>query len=153
MLVKHNNTYVFNLYSQYIMKNAGLEEIESRIKISWWNINTFRYADDTIYQLKVVSSAYLKLLIFHQALIKDLFLKKWKYRMNKLDSSLKRSKPKDYSISPDVSPIQIIRKESEIITGLNFIRILTITNVLKRCLLLGRKTMPYRERITKLHWQ
>ena len=29
------------------MRNAGLEETQTGIKISWWNINNLRYADDT----------------------------------------------------------------------------------------------------------
>ena len=39
--------YSFNLYPEYIMKNAGLEEAQAGIKIARRNINTLRYADDT----------------------------------------------------------------------------------------------------------
>ena len=38
---------LFNLYSEYIMRNAGLEEAQARIKIAGRNINNLRYADDT----------------------------------------------------------------------------------------------------------
>ena len=38
---------LFNLYAEYIMGNAGLEETQAGIKISGRNINNFRYADDT----------------------------------------------------------------------------------------------------------
>src|SRR5574340_633154 len=38
---------LFNLYAEYIMRNAGLEEAQARIKISGRNINNLRYADDT----------------------------------------------------------------------------------------------------------
>ena len=38
---------LFNLYAEYIMRNAGLEEAQARIKISGRDINNFRYADDT----------------------------------------------------------------------------------------------------------
>ena len=38
---------LFNLYAEYIMKNAGLEEAQSGIKIARRNINNLRYADDT----------------------------------------------------------------------------------------------------------
>ena len=38
---------LFNLYAEYIMKNAGLEEAQAGIKISGRNINNLRYADDT----------------------------------------------------------------------------------------------------------
>ena len=38
---------LFNLYAEYIMRNAGLEEAQAGIKIAGRNINNFRYADDT----------------------------------------------------------------------------------------------------------
>ena len=38
---------LFNLYVEYIMKNAGLEEAQARIKIAGRNINNLGYADDT----------------------------------------------------------------------------------------------------------
>ena len=37
----------FNLYVEYIMRNAGLEETQARIKISGRNINNLRYVDDS----------------------------------------------------------------------------------------------------------
>ena len=37
----------FNLYSEYIMQNAGLDEAQAGIKIVWRNINNLRYADGT----------------------------------------------------------------------------------------------------------
>ena len=39
---------LFNLYAEYIMRNAGLEETQVGIKIAGRNINNLRYADDTI---------------------------------------------------------------------------------------------------------
>ena len=39
--------YLFNLYAQYIMRNAGLEEAQAGIKIARRNISKLRYADDT----------------------------------------------------------------------------------------------------------
>ena len=39
---------LFNLYAEYIMRNAGLEETQAGIKIAGRNINNLRYADDTI---------------------------------------------------------------------------------------------------------
>ena len=38
---------LFNLYAEYIMKNAGLHEAQAGIKIAGRNINNLRYADDT----------------------------------------------------------------------------------------------------------
>ena len=37
---------LFNLYAEYIMRNAGLEEAQAGIKIAGRNINNLRYADD-----------------------------------------------------------------------------------------------------------
>ena len=38
---------LFNLYAQYVMRSAGLEEAQAGIKIAGRNINNLRYADDT----------------------------------------------------------------------------------------------------------
>jgi len=38
---------LFNLYAEYIMQNAGLDEAQAEIKIARRNINNLRYADDT----------------------------------------------------------------------------------------------------------
>ena len=40
--------YLFNFYAEYIMQNAGLDEVQAGIKISRRNINNLRYADDTM---------------------------------------------------------------------------------------------------------
>ena len=50
-----------NLYAEYIMRNAGLEEAQAGIKIAGRNINNFRYADDTT--LKAESEEELKSLL------------------------------------------------------------------------------------------
>ena len=44
---------LFNLYAEYIMRNAGLEEAQAGIKIAGTNINNLRYADDTNLTQKV----------------------------------------------------------------------------------------------------
>ena len=38
---------LFNLYSEYIVPNVGLDEAQAGIKIAWRNISNHRYADDT----------------------------------------------------------------------------------------------------------
>ena len=38
---------LFNFYAEYIMRNAGLEEVQAGIKIARRNNNNLRYADDT----------------------------------------------------------------------------------------------------------
>ena len=43
---------LFNLYAEYIMRNAGLDEAQAGIKIAGRNINNFRYTDDTTLKQK-----------------------------------------------------------------------------------------------------
>ena len=52
---------LFNLYAEYIMRKAGLDEAQAGIKISERNINNLRYADDTT--LKAESEEELKSLL------------------------------------------------------------------------------------------
>ena len=52
---------LFNLYAEYIMRNAGLEEAQAGIKIACRNINNLRYADDTT--LMIESKEELKSLL------------------------------------------------------------------------------------------
>ena len=44
---------LFNLYAEYIIRNAGLEETQAGIKIAGRNINKLRYADDTILMIEI----------------------------------------------------------------------------------------------------
>ena len=52
---------LFNLYAEYITRNAGLEETQAGIKIPGRNFNNLRYADDTT--LKAESEEELKSLL------------------------------------------------------------------------------------------
>ena len=52
---------LFNLYTEYIMQNAGLDEAQDGIRIAGRNINNLRYADDTT--LMVESKEELKNLL------------------------------------------------------------------------------------------
>ena len=45
--------FLFNLYAEYIMRNAGLDDAQAGIKISGRNIKNLRYADDTPFWQKV----------------------------------------------------------------------------------------------------
>jgi len=40
---------LFNLYAEYVMRNAGLDEAQAGIKIAGRNLNNLRYADDTTF--------------------------------------------------------------------------------------------------------
>ena len=62
---------LFNLYAEYIMRNAGLEEAQAGIKIARRNINNLSYADDTT--LMAESKEELKISWW-----------KWKWRVKKL---------------------------------------------------------------------
>ena len=62
---------LFNLYAEYIMWNAGLDEAQAGIKIAGRNINNLRYADDTTFMAE--SKEELKNLLM-----------KWKGRIKKL---------------------------------------------------------------------
>ena len=62
---------LFNLYVEYIMRNAGLEEAQAEIKIAGRNIKNLRYTDDTT--LMAESDEELKSLLM-----------KWKRRVKKL---------------------------------------------------------------------
>ena len=50
---------VFNLYAEYIMRNAGLEEAQAGIKIARRNMNNLRYADD----ITLMAESDMKLLL------------------------------------------------------------------------------------------
>ena len=52
---------LFNFYAEYIMQNAGLDEVQAGIKIAERNINNLKYADDTT--LMVESEEELKSLL------------------------------------------------------------------------------------------
>ena len=66
---------LFNLYAEYIMRNAGVEEAQAGIKIAGRNINNLRYADDTT------------LMAESEEELKSLLMKVIKRRVKKLASS------------------------------------------------------------------
>ena len=61
---------LFNLYADYIMRNAGLDEAQAGIKIAGRNINNLRYADDTT--LMIESEEELKSLLKYKRRVKKL---------------------------------------------------------------------------------
>ena len=61
---------LFNLYADYIMRNAGLEEVQAGIKNARRNINNLRYADDTT--LMAESEEELKSLLMNVRRVKKL---------------------------------------------------------------------------------
>ena len=61
--------YLFNLYAQYIMQNAGLDEAQAGLRIAKRNISNLRYADDTT--LKAESEEELKNLLMKMKEVND----------------------------------------------------------------------------------
>ena len=88
---------LFNLYAEYIMRNAGLDEAQAGIKIAGRNINNLRYADDTT--LMAESEEELKSLLM-----------KVKEKSEKVGLKLNIQKTKIMASSP-ITSWQIDRKE------------------------------------------
>ena len=49
-------TCLFNLYTEYIMQNAGLDEAQAEIKIAGRNINNLRYVNNTTLMVEGIQS-------------------------------------------------------------------------------------------------
>ena len=97
---------LFNLYAEYIMRNAGLDEAQAGIKIAGRNINNLRYADDTI--LVAQSEEELKSLLMK---VKD--------KSEKVGLKLNIQKTKIMASSP-ITSWQIDGETVEIVTGFIF---------------------------------
>ena len=97
---------LFNLYAEYIMRNAGLEEAQSGIKIAGSNINNLRYADDTTL---MAESEELKSLLM-----------KVKEESEKVGSNLNTQKTKITASGP-ITSWQIERENVEAVTDFIFL--------------------------------
>ena len=64
---------LFNFYAEYIVRNAGLDEAQSGIKIAGRNINNLRYSDDTT--LTTESEEELMSLLMKEGKVKSLAYK------------------------------------------------------------------------------
>ena len=119
---------LFNLYAEYIMRNAELDKAQAGIKIAGRNINNLRYADDTNLMAK---SEELKSLLM-----------KVKEESEKLGLKLHVQKTKIMASCP-ITSWQIDGETVETVT--DYFGGLRITvdgdcgHEIKRCLLLGRK--------------
>ena len=117
-----------NLYAQYIMRNAGLEEAQDGIKIAGRNTNNLRYADDTT-------------LLAEREELKNLLMKV-KEEREKVGLKLNIHKTKIMASGP-ITSWQI---DGETVSDFNFWGSKITANgdcshEIKRCLLLGRKVM------------
>ena len=120
---------LFNFYAEYIMRNAGLEEAQARIKIVGRNINNFRYADDTT--LMAESEEELKSLLM-----------KVKEESKKVGLKLNIQKMKIMASDPIISwQIDGETVADFILRGSKITADGDCSHEIKRCLLLGRKVM------------
>uniref|UniRef100_A0A4W2GUH4 Reverse transcriptase domain-containing protein n=1 Tax=Bos indicus x Bos taurus TaxID=30522 RepID=A0A4W2GUH4_BOBOX len=131
---------LFNSYAEYIMRNAGLEEAQTGIKIARRNINNLRYADDTT--LMAESEEELKSLLM-----------KVKVESENIGLKLNIQKTKIMASSP-ITSWEIDGETVE--TVLDFIFLGSkitadgdCSHEIKRCLLLGRKVMTNLDSIFK----
>ena len=130
---------LFNLYAEYIMRNAGLEEAQAGIKIAGRNINIFRYADDTTL---MAESEELKSLLM-----------KVKEESEKVGLKLNIQETEIMASSP-ITSWEIDGETVETVADFIFLgsKITAdgdYSNEIKRCLLLGRKVMTNLDSILK----
>ena len=131
---------LFNLYAEYIMRNAGLEETQAEIKIAGRHLNNLRYPDDTT--LMAESEEELKSL-----------LRKVKVENEKVGLKLSIQEMKIMASSPITSweiDGETVETVSDFILGGS--KITTdgdCSHEIKRLLLLGRKVMTNLDSILK----
>ena len=123
---------LFNLYAEYIMRNAGLDDAQAEITISGRNINNLRYADDTT--LMAESEEELKSLLM-----------KVKEESEKVGLKLNVQKTNIIASGP-ITSWQIDEETMETVTdfiilGSKITADGDCSHEIKRLLLLGRKVM------------
>ena len=131
---------LFNLYTEYIKQNAGLDEAQAGIKIAGRNINNLRYVDDTT--LMAESEEELKSLLM-----------KGKEESEKAGLKLNIQKTK-IVVSSSITSWQIDVEAMETVRDFIFLgsKITAdgdCSHEIKRCLLLGRKVMTNLDSILK----
>ena len=133
--------YLFNLYAEYIMRNAGLEEAQGGIKIARKNINNLRYADDIT--LMAESEEDLKSLLM-----------KLKGESEKVGLRININKTETFMASGPITSWQIDGETVETVADFIFLgsKITAdddCSHEIKRCLLLERKVMTNLDGILK----
>ena len=131
---------LFNFYAEYIMRNAGLEEAQARIKIAGRNINNLRCADDTTLTAEIKKE------------LKS-FLMKVKEESEKVSLKLNIQKTKIMASGP-ITSWQIDGETVETVADFIFggSKITAdgdCSHEIKRCLHLGRKVMTNLDSILK----
>ena len=131
---------LFNLYGEYIMRNAGLDESQAGVKIAGRNINNLRYADNTT--LMAESEEELKSLLMRV-----------KEESAKAGLKLNIKKTKIMASGP-ITSWQIEGEEMEAVTDFIFLgsKITAdgdCSHEIQRCLFIGRKAMANLDSILK----
>ena len=131
---------LFNLYAEYITRNAGLDEAQAGIKFAGRNINNLRYADDTI------------LMALREEELKSLLMK-MKEESEKVGLKLNIQKTKIMASGP-ITSWQIYGETVKTVTDFIFLgsKITAdgdCSHEIKRRLLLGRKVMANLDSILK----
>ena len=136
----HIYVYICNLYAEYLIRNAGLEEAQPGIKIAGRNINNLRYADDTTFMAE--SEEELKSLLM-----------KVKEESEKVGLKLNIQKTKIKASGPITSwqtDGEIVETVSDfILRGSKITADGDCSQEIKRRLLLGRKVMTNLDSIFK----
>ena len=130
---------LFNLYAEYTIRNAGLEEAQAGIKIAGRNISNLRYADDTTL---MAESEELKSLLM-----------KVKEESEKVGLKLNILKTKIMAAGPitswEIDGETVERVADFIFLGSKITADGDCSHEIKRCLLLGRKIMTNLDSILK----
>ena len=131
---------LFDLYAEYIMRNAGLDETQAGIKIAGRNINNLRYVDDTTFMAE------------NEEELKSLLMKV-KEESEKVGLKLNIQKTKIMASGP-ITSWQIDGETVETVADFIFLGYkLTVDGdcsyEIKRCLLLRRKAMTNLDSILK----
>ena len=131
---------LFNLYAEYITRNAGLKEAQAGIKISRRNINNLRYADETI------------LMSESEEEVKSLLMKV-KEESEKVGLKLNIQKIKIMASGPtsswEIDGETVETLSDFIFLGLKITADGDCSHEIKRCSLLGRKVMTNLDSILK----
>ena len=128
---------LFNFYAEYIKRNAGLEEAQAGIKIARRNINNLRYADDNT------------LMAGREEELKSLLMK-MKVESEKVGLKLNIQKTKIMASGPIISwQIDGETVSDFIFWGSKITADGDCRHEIKRCLLLGRKSMTNLDSILK----
>ena len=134
-------TLLINLYAEYIMRNAGLDEAQAGIKLAGRNNNNFRYADDTT--LMAESEEELKSLLM-----------KVKEKSEKVGLKFNIQRTKIMASGPitswqiDGETVETVR--DFILGGFKITADGDCSHEIKRCLLLRRKVMTNLDSILKI---